>query len=343
MIKWLFTELVRCEGRMPSLRRVARRDQVAVRRTVAIRGQDALAPVRGVGVIGRLFAGLLRVFAILPLRLGWFLADGLGAAAWALKTDAARVTAINLAKCFPELSSRERNALARRSLGHTWRLLIEAGPLTHWSAARLGKLLVEESDRSLVTEPLEQGRGLLMLVPHYGNWEYLCYVLGGLGFVALYDPPRVAGLEALLLRSRQRFGATLVPGTPQGLRTAYRTLKAGGFAAVLPDQVPAQGGVHAPFFGHPALTMTLAQRLAEKSGAPVLIGTARRVRNGFAAEYTPFPTDFDLSDPVAFATALNRAIEALVADDPAQYQWEYKRFKKPPPGSPDPYPKHRAR
>ena len=299
--------------------------------------------MRRPSLIGWLFAGLLRVFAALPLRLGWRLADGLGAAAWALKTDAARVTAINLAKCFPELDADARDALARRSLGHSWRLLIEAGPLTHWSGARLGKLLIDESGRALVTEPLERGRGLLMLVPHYGNWEYLCHVLGGLGFVALYDPPRMAGLEPLLLRSRQRFGATLVPGTPRGLRAAYKTLKAGGFAAVLPDQVPAQGGVHAPFFGHPALTMTLAHRLAEQSGVPVLIGTARRVRNGFAADYRPFPTDFDMSDPAAFATALNHAIEALVRTDPAQYQWEYKRFKKPPPGSPDPYPKHQRR
>ena len=290
-----------------------------------------------------LLAGLLRCFAALPLRFGWRLADWLGAAAWALKTDAARITAINLAKCFPEMGLRQRRALARRSLGHTWRLLIEAGPLTHWSGARLRGLLTQESGRLLVTEPLKQGRGLLMLVPHYGNWEYLCHVLGDLGFVALYDPPRVAGLEPLLLRSRQRFGATLVPGTPKGLRTAYRTLKAGGFAAILPDQVPAQGGVHAPFFGHPALTMTLAQRLAEKSGAPVLIGTARRVENGFTAEYAPFPTDIDPSDPRAFATALNRAIEALVRTDPAQYQWEYKRFKKPPPGCPNPYPKRGER
>ena len=286
-----------------------------------------------------LFAGLLRLFAFLPLGLGRRLADGLGIAAWACRTEASRITHLNLIKCFPEMDPGARHALARRSLGHTWRLLIEAGPLTHWSAARLGKLLVEESGRSLVTEPLEQGRGLLMLVPHFGNWEYLCHVLGGLGLVALYDPPRMAALEPLLLRSRQRFGARLVPGTPQGLRTAYRTLKAGGFAAVLPDQVPTQGGVHAPFFGHPALTMTLAQRLAEKSGAPLLIGTARRVRRGFVAEYAPFPPDCDRSDPQAFAAALNRAIEALVRRDPAQYQWEYKRFKKPPLGCPDPYPK----
>ena len=291
---------------------------------------------------GWLFAGLLRVFAMLPLGLGRRLAGWLGAAAWALKTDAARITAINLAKCFPELDAGERNALARRSLGHSWRLLIEAGPLTHWSGARLGKLLVEESGRPLVTEPLEQGRGLLMLVPHCGNWEYLCYVLGGLGFVALYDPPRVAGLEPLLLRSRQRFGATLVPGTPKGLRTAYKTLKAGGFAAVsCPIKCPTEGGVHAPFFGHPALTMTLAQRLAEESGAPVLIGTARRVEQWLRGGIHPLPHGHRPnatqrpSQPPSTSS-----IEALVRrTDPAQYQWEYKRFKKPPPGCPDPYPK----
>lgn len=288
-------------------------------------------------------AGVLRCLAALPLRLGWRLADLLGAATWALRTEAARITAINLAKCFPEMDLGQRRALARRSLGQTWRLLVEAGPLTHWSGVRLGRLLREESGRVLVTEPLKQGRGVLMLVPHYGNWEYLCYVLGNLGVVALYEPPRLAGLEPLLLLSRQRFGATLVPSTSKGLRTAYRALKAGGFVAILPDQVPARGGVHAPFFGHPALTMTLAQRLAEKSGAPVLIGTAHRVENGFTAEYAALPTDIDSSDPTAFATTLNRSIEALVRTDPAQYQWEYKRFKKPPPGRPDPYPKRRER
>ena len=34
---------------------------------------------------------------------------------------------------------------------------------------------------------------------------------------------------------------------------------------------------------------------------------------------------------------LNAAIEKLVQKSPEQYQWEYKRFKKPPPGTADPY------
>jgi Kdo2-lipid IVA lauroyltransferase/acyltransferase len=36
---------------------------------------------------------------------------------------------------------------------------------------------------------------------------------------------------------------------------------------------------------------------------------------------------------------MNRAIEQLVLADPAQYQWDYKRFKRPPPGQPYPYPR----
>jgi KDO2-lipid IV(A) lauroyltransferase len=36
-------------------------------------------------------------------------------------------------------------------------------------------------------------------------------------------------------------------------------------------------------------------------------------------------------------TAMNDAIEQLVKKNPAQYQWEYKRFKKPPEGGTDPY------
>ena len=41
---------------------------------------------------------------------------------------------------------------------------------------------------------------------------------------------------------------------------------------ILPDQQPKAGeGEFAPFFGKPALTMTLLGRLAQRSGAQVLL------------------------------------------------------------------------
>jgi KDO2-lipid IV(A) lauroyltransferase len=52
---------------------------------------------------------------------------------------------------------------------------------------------------------------------------------------------------------------------------------------------------------------------------------------------TPQAVSAQVLDFKESAVAMNQAIERLVRTAPARYQWEYKRFKRPPPGEPDPY------
>lgn len=296
----------------------------------------------GARLIGWLVRTALRLLSLLPLAAAWRLADLVGAWAAGLETDAARITRINLSKCLPDLGVDEREALVSKSLGHTCRTVAEAGALSHWAGDRLRGLLVEEIGRGLIAERLRRRQAVLLLAPHYGNWEFLCYVLGGLAPVALYNPPRLRALEAPLLHSRQRFGMRLVPATQGGLRQLHQALMSGGLACILPDQTPPpQAGVFAPFFGQPALTITLPLRLAQRAEAALVLGSARRVPGGFSVRYEPLAAPSEQERPAAFAENLNSAIETLVRLDPAQYQWEYKRFKRQPPGYPNPYPKRR--
>ena len=289
----------------------------------------------------RFSAAVIRLLARLPLRASRRCAAGLGWLMGRLDTGSARVTRTNLSLCFPGIDKGERDRLARRSLEHTACLLFESGPLSHWPRERLERLIVSESGRQTLDAGLRAG-GVLMFVPHFGNWEFLCFALGDTGFVTLYNPPRLRSLEANLRRSRERFGARMHPTGAGGVRAVYRQLDAGGLVCLLPDQVPeARGGVYAPFFGRPALTATLAHRLIQRSRPTVMLGSARRVPGGFDLSYERLGDDFHADDPQVFARAFNGAIEALISRDPAQYQWEYKRFRKQPPGYPPVYPKRR--
>lgn len=77
--------------------------------------------------------------------------------------------------------------------------------------------------------------------------------------------------------------------------------------------------------------MTLAYRLARKLAPRVVLGYARRMADasGFRIAFEVLP---GMENPTCSATALaamNSAIERLIESDPAQYQWEYKRFKRP--------------
>lgn len=260
---------------------------------------------------------------------------------WSGSTTAA-VTAVNVDACFPDRSAAERRILVTDSLAHSAMLLTELGTLSRWDPAAWRELAVSIEGAELLEHALDGDSGVLVLVPHFGNWEFLALVLGEYGVTALYDPPRQRVLAEVIHGARSRAGATMLPIDAPGLRRFYHALANGALGALLPDQVPERrAGVYADFFGRPALTMTFAHRLLRRTGARVLMGSAARAPGGFVVRFCdPGPALAD-PDPEVAARALNAAIERLVLTDPAQYQWEYKRFKRPPPGTPDLYSRKR--
>jgi len=248
------------------------------------------------------------------------------------------VTGRNLRLCFPGLEARGLRRLTESSLCQTAMLLLEAGVTLHGSEAAVDRLVGRVRGAHAFHAALEAGTGVLLLVPHYGNWELLNLYLGRYRLAALFDPPRHGAIDLVLRRARQRTGSRLLPITLGGLRQAYRTLSNGGVLAVLPDQVPERAsGLHVPFFGRPALTMTLAHRLIQRCRPEVLVACARRTPAGFDVEFTRPAREVLASAPCTALAAMNREIEKLILKDPSQYQWEYARFKSPRRGDPRPY------
>jgi len=286
---------------------------------------------------GWIFTTVVRLLALLPLSASRKVTDLLASLVWLSNPRAASTTRTNLELCFPALDASQREALGRRSLQQTARLLAEAGMLFHWPRERWSALLAVTGEE-LIEQARATGRGVLILAPHFGNWECLTLYLGKFAVTALYDPPRVASLEKPLRDARQRSGMRLLPIDRSGLRGIYEALHRGGVAGLLPDQVPARNaGIYAPFFGQQALTMTLAHRLIQSTRPIVLLGVARRVSGGFSIEFSPLPEGIYADDPGVSAATMNAALEALVRSDPSQYQWEYKRFRRGPRGQPDRY------
>ncbi|XOV83833.1 MAG: lysophospholipid acyltransferase family protein [bacterium] len=254
-----------------------------------------------------------------------------------IDSDAAKVTRVNIALCFPELSEREVKILVRRSLTDMVLLLFEFAQMAHWPEQTLMAQILRVEGEDLLKECYDSDRGVLLLVPHFGNWELLCAFLGlNYSVAALYAPPKVAALEPAILSARERFGGALFAIDTAGMRKILRVLKQGKLVAILPDQVPDRnaGGVYADFFGHPALTMSLVHRLIDKTAPHVLIAAVQRQQTdsgyGYVARFEPLLDPVEGLDAQGCAAVLNRSIERVVRRAPEQYQWEYKRFKRPP-------------
>ena len=276
-----------------------------------------------------LVIGLVRVLGWLPLRWARGLGGLVGRVGWWLRVPAAAVTDANLALCFPDLDPRARRALGCRSLMETCRLACETGFVWHAGRAAFSDALEVVAGDELLESARSHPGGTLILVPHWGNWEVLAFALGPcMPITFLYDPPKVRALEAAMIRARTRWGLSMARLDVGGLRQVRRALAAGEAVGVLPDQTPRpDAAVRAPFFGVDVLTMTLARRLIGNE-TQVLMVTVGRSRRGFELVCERVDDAIRDQDPVASATAMNRAVERAVRRNPAQYQWEYKRFRE---------------
>lgn len=291
-----------------------------------------------------LTAAFLYLCSLLPLSLARRIGRVTGWLAWRLGSRMQRSTNTNLALCYPQLSAVQREQLGRRSLQGTLQTIMEAGAVWLWPAHRVLALIHRVDGLELLERGQQAGKGVIVLAPHLGNWEVLGLYLNTCGLgqsYQLYQAPTDPRLDRLIRKARSRAGATMVATDTKGVAELLRALRSGHIAGILPDQVPdASGGQHAPFFGQPALTMTLLIRLQQKTGATVVLAFAKRVDG---AEGAGFELIMKEPDPEIYAKdmqaalgAMNRSIEGLIALAPEQYQWEYKRFRRQRDGS-NPY------
>lgn len=198
-----------------------------------------------------------------------------------------------------------------------------------WTA--LERNIVNVYGRELVEQTITANQGVIYIIPHLGNWEVLGFYIANTiqAPTALYKPPKQVALAPIILGARKKFGSTIVPTNARGVMAIYKALKKGGVTVILPDQEPVNqnSGVFADFFGQPALTMTLIHNLAKKSGSRLLMATALRVNGGFDIHFCEPDAQVYAADEATAISALNRSVEAMVMMAPAQYQWDYKRFK----------------
>lgn len=298
-----------------------------------------------------LAARLLYALAALLTRLPWpwlvRLADALATRVLRRDSRAARVTRCNLDLAYPELLPGQREQLRQAVLRSTARQTLETLRLWTRPHAENLALIRERHGAEHLDAAIAAGNGVIVAAPHHGNWELLNQWLAARTPLAiLYAPPESKIGEAFLQRvrasddpaARGDARITQVRADGAGVRQLFKRLAAGGVVGILPDQQPKLGdGAFAPFFGVPALTMTLIGRLAARSGATVLLAWCERIGTddgpGFALHIEPAPAGVADADPATSVAALNAAIERIARRDPAQYQWTYKRFSLRPPGS----------
>lgn len=269
--------------------------------------------------------------------LGWLVAR-VGRPRWEVVRD-------HLRRAFPEAGEPWRRTVGRRCYAH-----LGAEAVAVFRLAGMGRRGVRERTRvtglEVVEAAVRDGRGVILLSAHLGNWE-----VGGAALVARGFPIDVVVarqrnelFDRYLTRSRERLGFGIIP-RGEGRRGVLAALREGRLAGILGDQDARRAGVFVDFFGHPASTARGPAVLALRSGALVVTLFAVRLP-GWRPRYHVYLEALD-EDAVQVGTggpgraarvaaitqAYTTRIEDYVRRHPEQYFWLHKRWKTPPSDS----------
>ena len=189
----------------------------------------------------------------------------------------------------------------------------------------------EHFDRALA-----QGRGLILVTGHYGNWEMTSLMAGLKGYPmsVLARPQGLPRLNALLNRYRESKGCRVI-SKGMAVRTMVRHLRDAGIVGVLADQDAGRRGVLAPFFGRLASTAPGPVSMALRLGCPIVPAFILRT-NGLAhTVYLEPPLAFARTndgarDTRAGVAAYLEVLERFVRRAPDQWLWPHRRWKTSP-------------
>jgi KDO2-lipid IV(A) lauroyltransferase len=184
---------------------------------------------------------------------------------------------------------------------------------------------------------IEEGRGTIFLTGHFGNWELLGAAVGWTYAPPHYVFPRQTNpaSDAYLNEVRRKLGIICYV-IEDGMLEPMRTLKRGGLLGMLPDQDARKIGIHVPFFGRPASTLTGPARLAIAAKVPILIAVMERAERGrFRARMVrvvePSPDADERVEIERILREVNEALEGAIRARPDHWYWIHRRWKTPPP------------
>jgi len=299
------------------------------------------------------FRHRLEYFAVVSVLnfLGWLphrwarrACSALAMVAYALWPRLRRVGLFNLRLAFPEWKDEERRRVLVGLFRNFGRTLADFAHFPKWNRENIEQLIIYDGFENF-ERARSQGKGVLFLTGHFGNWELGSFAHGVYGYpchfvVRELDNPL---LDSLINGYRCLSGGKDIEKRDSA-REVLRALKQGGAVGILIDQnTAAAEGVFVDFLGRSACTNTGPARIARKTGVPMVLGLVI-----WDSKLGKYRLRFDAMewikredpDEEVFVNTANftRRIEEYVRRYPDQWLWVHRRWKTRPPGEPPLYP-----
>ncbi len=177
----------------------------------------------------------------------------------------------NYARVRPELSQDELELLVREGMRSYLRYWCDTFRLPSWSSNKIiGEVITENAH--FLTDPIDEGKGCVVSLPHAGNWDHAGAYFCAMGYkvVTVAEHLEPEKLFRKFLAYRQAVGMEVLDASARSLGTLSQRLRAGGLIALVADRDLSKSGVNVDFLGFPSRMPVGPAILAIQTGAPLI-------------------------------------------------------------------------
>ncbi len=286
--------------------------------------------------------GIVSMFGWWCRRLpkGWAmqLGSGLGMLCYYLVKKRRQIALNNLQIAFgSHLTNSQRIAICKASFINVGKTCIEFLRFPKLSTENIWDEVTVEGVENLNTA-LTDGKGAIVFLPHFGNWELLSLVYGALipdRAKAIAFPLKNTRLNTYIWQRREQMSLKLIP-RKRAIRETLRALKKNEAVGFFADQNAGPEGVFVNFLGKSASAVRGPVTLALKTGAPLIFSLSIRQPDDRHHVYISPPTHPNSSDDFerdveTYTTQMLKQLEAYIHKYPEQWLWLHNRWKTQPP------------
>jgi len=284
-----------------------------------------------------LLYAVVRLIAFLPLPVLFLISDiFLYPVVYYLVGYRLKKVRRNLKNSFPNLSDTDLRKIERKFYRHFCDSFQETIRILGMSEEEAKSRMVFDNPE-LISGLTDKGQGVLIVLGHYGNWEYQTFLFLLLDKITsregfnVYRPLDNKAFNQLYLKFRGHFGASNVTKN-ETFRTIIRLKRDGitGIFGLVSDQSPSRANIHywTTFLNQETAILTGPERMSKQTGFAVVYADVKKTGRGFYQTTYKLITDkpketaeFEITEKYA------RLMEQTILREPAYWLWSHNRWK----------------
>jgi KDO2-lipid IV(A) lauroyltransferase len=269
----------------------------------------------------------------LPLKSAQRLGHYLGGLGYYIARRRRNIALDNVRHAFPDKSGLEIKRIARAAFRNFAISFVELLWFPNLTDGII-RSLVRIRNPELMLTAHKQGRGMVMLAGHFGNWELIALAVAHLTEIPLAVIVQTQNnemVDAVINKHRCLFGNRVVP-KGLAIREIIRTLQGGGVVAIAPDQSGPMEGPFVEFFGRLVSAHQGPAVFALRSGAPMIMGFMLRQSDGtyeVVLENIPIEDipEYNEQHMVELTRRYTALLERYIRRFPDHWLWLHRRWK----------------